>query len=215
MIAMSYQTSQPLTPGKFQTITGVSDDTMGQLTVYAELLMKWQGSINLIGKSSVEDLWRRHFLDSAQLCAHLPSGPGVMVLDIGSGGGFPGLVMAIIGNIHVHLIESNARKCAFLRQVIHLADAPATVHGQRIEDMEPFPVDVATSRATAPTTQLLDYAEPFIGKTGQCLFLKGRKYDQELTDSVKNWIMESEIIQSLTDRSGVILKLKGISRRDV
>jgi len=216
---MSNQVPPPLTPEEFQTVTRVSDDTMGRLTDYAELLMRWQGSVNLVGKSSVEDLWRRHFLDSAQLCAHLPSRSGSggarVALDIGSGGGFPGVVMAIIGDIHVHLVESNAKKCAFLRQLVRLTAASATVHGQRIEDMKSFAVDVFTARATASVSQLLDYAEPFIGSVGQCLLLKGRKHDEELTDSAKNWIMESEIIQSLTDRSGVILKLKGISRRDV
>ncbi len=211
---MSNQVSKPLTREEFQAAAGVSDDVMARLTVYAELLTKWQGRINLIGRSSVEDLWRRHFLDSAQLCGHLPSTAGV-VMDIGSGGGFPGLVMAIVGDVHVHLVESNAKKCAFLRQAARLTAAPVTIHRQRIEDMEPFVVDVFTARATASIGRLLDYAEPFIGKSGQCLFLKGRKHDEELTDSAKNWIMESEIIQSLTDRSGVILKLKGISRRDV
>ncbi|MEE8393024.1 MAG: 16S rRNA (guanine(527)-N(7))-methyltransferase RsmG [Rhodospirillales bacterium] len=210
---MANQIVTPMSAKEFQVKTGINDETMERLAAYRELVVKWRGAVNLIGPATVKDIWRRHMLDSAQILPHLPPN-AEPVLDIGSGGGFPGLVLAVIGGLEVHLVESNSRKCAFLRQAARATSAPAVIHESRIEDMEPFIAGVITARATAPLEKLLGYAEPFMDNATLCLFLKGRNHDRELTDSEKNWIMETVKVKSLTDRSGVILKLKRISRRD-
>ncbi len=203
----------PLSPQAFRDRTGVSETVLARLTVYAERLVKWQSRINLVGAATLGDPWRRHMLDSAQVHAHLPPGARV-VIDLGSGAGFPGMVLAIIGGVSVHLVESNRRKCVFLNEVNRLTGAGATVHNRRIEDLEPFAADAVTARACAPVNKLLPLAAPFVGAGGVCLFLKGRKAEEELTDSSKEWIMRISRIQSLSDSSGVILKLEGISRRN-
>ncbi len=210
---MARKYPSPLSPQAFRDRTGVSEAVLERLAVYAELLVKWQSRINLVGGGALGDPWRRHMLDSAQVHAHMPPGARVLI-DLGSGAGFPGMVLAIIGGISVHLVESNRRKCAFLNEVNRLTGAGATVHNRRIEDLEPFAADVVTARACAPLKKLLPLAAPFAGAGGVCLFLKGRKGEEELTDSSKKWIMRASSIPSLSDPSGVILKLEGISRRN-
>lgn len=199
----------PMTRDALADLISVSRETAARLQIYADLLVKWQTSINLVGASTLPDLWRRHFLDSAQLAKHVPDGP---ILDLGSGAGFPGLVLAILGKGPVHLVESDARKCAFLREAARLTSANATVHHQRIETVPVFPVAAITARALAPLVDLLKMSEKFITPTVQLLFLKGRNSEEELTQAAKEWNMHIDRVPSLSDSSGLILHLSEVHR---
>lgn len=198
-----------MTRDDFSTHIAVSPESLERLSVYADLLVKWQARINLVGPSTLPALWERHMLDSAQLADHLPAGP---ILDLGSGAGFPGLVLAILRGGPVHLVESDARKCAFLREVARLTAADAVVHTVRIETLAPFPVAAITARALAPLPKLLEMAEKFLLPEVQCLFLKGRNSEEELTEARKDWMMTVERIPSLVDPSGQILHLREVYR---
>ena len=200
-----------MTPAEFSRLTPVSRETVERLQVYADLLIKWQARINLVGPATIPDLWRRHMLDSAQLAPLLPGGP---VLDLGSGAGFPGLVLAIMTGLPVHLAESDGRKCAFLREAIRLTGASASVHNRRIEALAPLvpaPL-VVTARALAPLDRLLEMAAPFLGEGTECLFLKGRGGEEELTQAAKGWTMTVERRASQADPSGLIFHLRGVHR---
>jgi 16S rRNA (guanine527-N7)-methyltransferase len=205
----------PLTPEAFAAACDVSRETLERLRRYAEILVKWQKSINLVAPESLKDLWRRHMLDSAQLWAHLP--PQVRgLVDMGSGGGFPGLVLAIMGVANVHVIESDARKCVFLAEAARAAGLEVgrnpMVHRSRLEDVANLRADVVTARACAPLAQLLTYAEPFLQADSICLFLKGGRVDEELTEAEKTWRMTVERFPSLSDPSGTILRIRQVAR---
>lgn len=208
----------PLSPQEFQRITGVSDHVLARLQSYAELLAKWQQKINLVGGATIADLWRRHMLDSAQLYPLSPA--AAVIVDLGSGAGFPGLVLAAMadqqGDAHVHLIESDARKCAFLAEAARVMDVMSgiTVYNDRIRAARPLAADVVTARALAPLDDLLGYAQPFLKPSTICLFPKGKTADDELTVAAKNWTMAVTEIPSLSDPSGTILKLEAVARRD-
>src|SRR5579863_7255133 len=122
----------PLDPRGFAALSGVSRETVARLEAYAGLLVRWSAHINLVGANTLDDLWRRHFLDSAQLLTHLPAATQSLI-DLGSGAGFPGLVLAIAGVPHVELVESDARKCVFLREAARITAAPVVIHNSRIE----------------------------------------------------------------------------------
>ena len=200
-----------LTPEEFRARTGVSRETLDRLAIYSDLLAKWNRSINLVSRGSLADIWRRHMLDSAQLLPLAPQRGGTW-LDLGSGAGFPGLVLAIMGAGKVHLIESDARKAAFLREVIRATGPSAIVHNARIEATAPFPADVITARALAPLPDLLALAAPFATKATVMLFPKGRDVERELTESAKSWTIAAEHIRSLTDPASIILKVREVSR---
>jgi 16S rRNA (guanine527-N7)-methyltransferase len=201
----------PLTATGFQAETGVSRETLDRLDVYAALLRKWQPAINLVGPRTLDDLWRRHMLDSAQLQPLLPPESRTLV-DLGSGAGFPGLVLAILGVPDVHLIESDQRKATFLREVSRETAAPVTVHAARAEAVAPFPADVVTARALAPLPRLVDLATPFLTPATVCLFLKGQDVDAELTEATKEARMTVDSVPSRTDPRGRILILREIAR---
>lgn len=200
-----------MTPDEFAQLTSVSRETVERLKAYAALLIKWQARINLVGPATIPDLWRRHMLDCAQLAPLLPGGP---VLDLGAGAGFPGLVLAIVTGLPVHLAESDGRKCAFLSEAIRVTGASAQVHHRRIEDLAPTAVAplVVTARALAPLDRLLALAAPFLGRDSECLFLKGRGGEEELTQASKGWTMTIERRASLADPSGLIIHLRGVHR---
>ncbi|MBP2300394.1 16S rRNA (guanine(527)-N(7))-methyltransferase RsmG [Azospirillum picis] len=195
----------------FRKETGVSRETLDRLDAFDGLLRKWQPRINLVGPSTLAETWRRHFLDSAQLHPLLPEGTRVLV-DLGSGAGFPGLVLAILGVPEVHLIESDARKCAFLREAARLCAAPVTIHNKRIEAVSGIAADVVTARALAPVADLLAWAHPFIGGRGKALFLKGAALDDELTATTQYWTMRAERFDSRTDPTGTILRVSELDR---
>lgn len=201
-----------MTEDEFLTAIPVSRETGDKLRAYADLLRKWQAKINLVGPATMPDLWRRHFLDSAQLFSHLPAGP---VLDLGSGAGFPGLVLAIMrgeGGDLVHLAESDVRKGAFLREAARITGAPVILHTGRIETLKPFDISAVTARALAPVKTLLTLIEPFLTQAPKCLFLKGEKLEDELTEAAKDWKMTVDRIPSVSDPTGFILSLKEVRR---
>ena len=212
------RTSAPLGAADVRVKLGLSGEEIRGLEVLVATLERWQARINLVGDASLADIWRRHVLDSAQLLPLIPNRARVL-LDLGSGAGFPGLVLAILGRdrapaLRVHLVESNARKCAFLGEVIRASGCVAQIHNIRIEAMKPFAADVVTARACAPLDRLLGHAEPFLGPGTRCLFLKGRNVERELTDSRESWKMRITRKTSATDSGGVTLILEGVSRRD-
>jgi len=192
----------------------VSRETLSALETYAALLVKWQARINLVAKDSLPDLWRRHFLDSAQLLPLLPPGTDP-ITDLGSGAGFPGLVLAILTGREVHLIDSDERKGAFLREAARQTGMlpRVKIHTTRIEAGQVWPAPIVTARALASLRQLLDWAEPYLTPTSLCLFLKGAKAEEELTEAARFWTMETTRHGSLTDSSGVILRLSHLQRR--
>ncbi len=187
----------------------VSRETLERLQVYNMLLHKWQRAINLVSRQSLDDSWRRHFLDSGQLFRLLP-GEANSMLDIGSGAGFPGMVLAIMGARNVELVESDERKCLFLREVSRETSTDVTVTNERIEKLSPKTVDVLTSRACAPLDVLLGYARPYLGPSTICLFPKGRTVQDELTTAQKRWNIRYTLHQSVSDSAARIVRLEGI-----
>jgi 16S rRNA (guanine527-N7)-methyltransferase len=204
-----------VTAGEFASALSVSRETMERLTAYAALLEHWQRRINLVAADSLADLWRRHMLDSAQLLPLIRT-PVAAGLDIGSGAGFPGLVLAIMGVRGVRLVESDARKCAFLREAARVAglalDRDVFVVNRRVEAIEPFAADLVTGRAVASLDQLLRLSEPFCRPGTICLFLKGIRAGEELTEAAKTWRMAVERFPSRSDPSGTILRLTEVER---
>jgi 16S rRNA (guanine527-N7)-methyltransferase len=190
---------------------GVSRETLERLTVHLDLLRRWQPAINLVASTTLADPWRRHMLDSAQLAAHLPPAAANLV-DLGSGAGFPGMVLALLGVGEVHLIEADRRKAQFLREVARATGAPATIHAERIERMQGWPAAVVTARALAPLPRLLELAARFLVSDSICLFLKGRSVERELTNARVGWHMVPETLPSRSDPLGTVLKLRGICR---
>ncbi|MBT3767317.1 MAG: 16S rRNA (guanine(527)-N(7))-methyltransferase RsmG [Rhodospirillaceae bacterium] len=203
----------PLTINEFQELTHVSDETLRNLEKYKDILTQWQKKINLVSQKSLNDLWRRHMLDSAQLFSHLINVKNP-IIDLGSGAGFPGLVLAIMGLKNIHLVESDNRKCTFLREISVQTNTDATIHNARIEKMDTIDAGVVLARGLASLDALLDYAAPLLAENGFCLFLKGQKVEQELTLCQKNWMMQVHRVDSLSDPTGVILKIDNVSRKN-
>ena len=200
----------PLGPEGFAEIIPVSRETLARLEAYAALLTRWSARINLIGHNTIADLWRRHILDSAQLRSHLPDSAGNLI-DLGSGAGLPGLVLAILGAPDVELVEADSRKCAFLREAARITEVAVTIRPCRIEAVPPHPVDVVTARACAPLDRLLDFAAPFLDPDSVCVFLKGERVEEELTLARKHWTMTASIYPSRSDPRGVVLRLQQVA----
>ena len=142
----------------------VSRETFEKLCVFHNTLIKWQKTINLISKDSIKNIWERHFLDSAQLYTHVKGVRGNIV-DFGSGAGFPGLVLAMMGKKNIHLVESDKKKCVFLREMAMLTNLEITIHNCRIENLSNLDADMITCRALAPLNKLIDYVEVFLNKS--------------------------------------------------
>ena len=202
----------PLTAEEFAAETGVSRETLSHLQAYAALLRQWNDRINLVGRDSLRDPWRRHFLDAAQLLPFIPNAAQGLI-DLGSGAGFPGLVLAIMGVPGVELIEADARKCAFLREAARIAAARVTIRNTRIETVPHHPVDVVTARGCAPLDKLLVLSQQLIGPQTTCLFLKGERAEEELTAALPAWTMTASLHPSRSDPRGVIVVLEQIAHR--
>ena len=200
-----------LGPEGFAEIVPVSRETLSRLEAYAGLLTRWSARINLVGRDTLADLWRRHILDSAQLLAFVPGHARSMV-DLGTGAGLPGLVLAILGVPGVELVEADSRKCAFLREALRVTETAALIRSCRIEAVPRHPVDVVTARACAPLDRLLGLAEPFLVPDSECLFLKGERVEEELTLARKHWTMTESAYQSRSDPRGVVLRLQQVAR---
>lgn len=189
----------------------VSRETRERLERYADILLRWNQKINLVSPHDLPHLWSRHIADSLQLAALIPAG-SVSLVDMGSGGGFPGLVIACATDAHVTLIESDQRKAAFLREAARVAGVQVTVRAQRLEVADVPPAQVVTARALAPLPLLLEWGTRFLRPDGFCLFLKGRNAEEELTAARAGWHMATTRIPSRTNADGVILELSDIRR---
>jgi 16S rRNA (guanine527-N7)-methyltransferase len=209
-------------PAEFARAASVSRETLAKLVEYQQLLEKWQARINLIGPATLPEVWERHFLDSAQLYPLLPGSGHAVLYDLGSGAGFPGLVLAVMAagggrKLDVHLVESDKRKAAFLAEVcrvLGLARA-VTIHTERAANLKigRLPkADIVTARALAPLTELLEMAEKLLGFHGICLFPKGARVDNELTQARKRWKLNAERLPSRSDSSGTILRISDLRR---
>jgi 16S rRNA (guanine527-N7)-methyltransferase len=188
----------------------VSRETLARLSRYLELLQRWQRAVNLVGASTLADPWRRHILDCGQIAPHVPRAART-VLDLGSGAGLPGLVLALLGVPGVQLVESDQRKAQFLREAARVTQAAVVVHASRIEQLE-LCADVVTARALAPLPRLLELAARFLTSQSLCLFLKGETALDELTQARQSWHMQCEIVPSRSGSRGVLLKLEGVGR---
>ena len=199
-------------------LTPVSRETAARLDRFVALLLTWQRSINLVAASTVPTLWTRHVSDSLQLLSLAPEAR--TWLDLGSGGGFPGLALACAladtPGCRVDLVESNARKAALLREAARILCLPAVVHCARIEEFVlrwSEAADVVTARALAPLPRLLGYAAPVLEKGAQGLFPKGQDVEVELTEATKSWNIVAELVPSLTDPRGRIVVVRRAERR--
>ena len=200
-------------------LTPVSRETEERLDRYVALLLEWQAKTNLVAPSTLPMLWTRHISDSLQLLSLAPSAK--IWIDLGSGGGFPGIVLACAlaetAGGHIHLIERNAKKAAFLREALRVTSAPGTVHLADIGDIVDRitgPIDCVTARALAPLHQLIGFAEPLVGKGAKALFLKGQDVEAELTEATKYWNIKPQLHSSRTGGHGWIVELDHIERRN-
>jgi 16S rRNA (guanine527-N7)-methyltransferase len=187
----------------------VSRETAARLERYESLLLKANQSLSLISPSTQATIWTRHFLDSAQLARIIPA-PEAPVLDIGTGAGFPGLVLAIMGLPHIHVVEHNMRKVAFLRGVIADLGLAVTVHAMKSEAIKPFRAGTVTARALKPLPQLIALGGRFLGPGSVCVFPKGRRAQEELVEAEQGWSMQVERFPSMTDSESTIFRLSEI-----
>jgi 16S rRNA (guanine527-N7)-methyltransferase len=197
-------------------LTPVSRETLERLDRFADLLVDWQTRVNLIAASTIPTLWTRHIADSLQLVALAPAAK--VWADLGSGGGFPGLVLACAladtPGAQVHLVESNGKKATFLREAARATGAPAVIHQVRIVDFAdnlPGPIEVVTARALAPLVKLLAAAYPLLKSGAQGLFPKGQDVESELTEAAKCWSITASLVPSLTDPKARIVHVTGIN----
>jgi 16S rRNA (guanine527-N7)-methyltransferase len=204
----------------FQTAFGVSRETLGRLETYADLLRRWQAKINLVSPGTLSEIWHRHFADSAQLYALGPSGAGTWV-DLGSGAGFPGLVLAILaaerGETRHVLVESDTRKAAFLREVARSVSVAVDIVASRIESESTFArvasVSCVTARALAPLPRLLSYSAPYFASSTVGLFLKGREVEAEIAEAATAWSFDHQLISSVTSDEGRVLIVRDLVQR--
>lgn len=200
---------EPFGPEEFAARANVSRETLARLKAYVGLLQDWNQHHNLVSKNSMADVWRRHVWDSAQLAHYVPAYAKTLA-DLGSGAGFPGLVLAELlrGRADVILYESIRKKADFLEAAARRMGLSVGIRNARIEAEEHAPVDVVTARALAPVEKLLGYAQQMAGKHTICLFLKGQSLAAELTEAGKSWRMKALQHPSATDPSGVILEVR-------
>ena len=201
--------AEPFGPEDFAAVANVSRETLARLKAYVGLLTDWNARHNLVSARSLDNVWRRHVWDSAQLAAYVPA-EAKTVADLGSGAGFPGLVLAELlrGRATVTLYEATRKKAEFLKAAAERMDLPVVVRNVRIEAGAQPRVDLVTARALAPLDKLLGYAQQMADKRTVCLFLKGQSLAVELTEARKSWRMKALQHPSATDPSGVILEVR-------
>lgn len=197
----------------FADLSGATDAQMADLERFQALLRDWNDRMNLVGASTLDAFWSRHAWDSAQL---LPLAPDALTwADLGAGAGFPGLVVAILlkgrDGARVHLVESMAKRCRFLSEIVAELALPAQVHNARAEDVK-LKVDVVTARAVAPLTRLLGYASPFFARGARGLFLKGQDWETEIAEARQSWRFDVDVLPSLSDPRGRLLSIERLSR---
>jgi 16S rRNA (guanine527-N7)-methyltransferase len=201
------------------SLTPVSRETEARLDRYVDLLWIWQAKTNLVSPATLPKLWSRHISDSLQLLDLVPAAKTWM--DLGSGGGFPGMVLACAladtSGALIHLVERNGKKAGFLREALRVTGAPGTVHLADIEDTVDSvagPIDCVTARAVAPLHQLIGYAAPLVKRGAKALFLKGQDVEVELTEATKYWKIEPRLHPSRTGGHGWIVEIDKIERRN-
>ncbi len=201
--------------GRAEVAARVSRETLERLDRYEALLVRWQAAFNLVGPATLADFWRRHALDSLQLLDVAPPS-ALRWTDIGSGAGFPGLVLAAAlcerPGACMRLIEPNHKRAAFLREAARALAAPVVVTAAKVENAPVEPCDIVTARAVAPLTDLLGMAEPYLAAGAMGLFLKGQDIVSELTEAARYWSIEAEIVSSRSDERGRILVVKEVRR---
>ena len=197
----------------FAKAAKATPDQMADLERFLGLLTDWNGRMNLVGPATLPDFWNRHAWDSAQLLRLAPE--ALTWADLGAGAGFPGLVLAILRKdrpgFHIHLIESMAKRCRFLAEVVTTLGLPATVVNERAENLS-LAVDIVTARACAPLHRLLGYARPYLTAGAQGLFLKGQDVVSDMTEAARYWEYEADVVPSLSDAGGRIVRVKRLGR---
>jgi 16S rRNA (guanine527-N7)-methyltransferase len=201
---------------QFQAKFDVSRETLERLQKLEALLVKWNKAINLVSATTLSEIWSRHFVDSAQIFALAPE-TGRSWADLGSGAGFPGLIIAILAeekrpNLSVTLVESDHRKAAFLMTAIRELGLSARVEAERIEEMSGLDCDVLSARALAPLPKLLEFSARHLSDQGLALFPKGARWEEEVASARENWSFDLQVSPSRSDPSGVILKISGVKR---
>lgn len=210
------QTNSEPVKSWFERDLSVSRETLDRLNQYADLVVKWQPRINIVGASTAEDVWTRHLQDSAQLWPYLKEAAGSgKIVDFGSGAGFPGIVLAILGAGSVTLMESNTKKTVFLMEAARVCGVlgQTEIARERIELAKPRDADVITARAFAPLPKLLELGQRHLKPGGHYVLLKGRAFEDELADArAAGWTFDVATHASLVDPDGVVMILKGVGR---
>ncbi|MEQ8367942.1 MAG: 16S rRNA (guanine(527)-N(7))-methyltransferase RsmG [Roseicyclus sp.] len=199
---------------KTELLADVSRETSQRLEDFEAVLRKWQAAINLVSPASLPHLWARHFMDSAQVLDACDVRDGLW-LDLGSGGGFPGIICAILAaetrpGLAFHLVESDVRKAGFLREAARQTGIPIKVSSRRIEDLAPQNANIITARALAPLAKLCGMAHPHLADAAICLFPKGAKHAEELAVAQMGWHMDADVIQSTTSPDAAVLRLRDL-----
>jgi 16S rRNA (guanine527-N7)-methyltransferase len=197
----------------FAEVSGATAGQVADLARFLEMLAAGNAVMNLVGPATIPDFWNRHAWDSAQLLRVAPEARSWA--DLGAGAGFPGLVLAILGKgregFHVHLVESMAKRCRFLSEVVRELDLPVSVHNTRAENLA-LPVDIVTARACAPLARLLGYARPYLRAGAVGLFLKGQDVVSELEEASRSWDFDADIVPSMSDERGRIVRVRRLGR---
>ncbi len=195
----------------------VSRETLQNLEKFVTLLERWNKRINLVSKDSLNEVWRRHIADSTQLANVISPYDGPLV-DIGSGAGLPGMILAVLGFREVHLVESNSKKCVFLGEAARITESPVKIHNLRLDPGTALPDELSyagiiTARAVAPLTKLLDIVCHMVYDRTCCIFPKGARVEEEISEARKNWEFNVERVASKVEPGGVILILRHVRRR--
>ena len=199
----------------FARATDVSRETLAKLEAYEALLTKWQRRINLVSPNTLPDLWQRHMLDSAQLAPILKEmgRAPIKCVDMGTGAGFPGMVLAIMGVGTWTLIDSDQRKIAFLQEVARITETAVDLHSIRLETLRDQQFDVVTARAVAPLTVLLGYAAPLMHSDGRAVLLKGSGAEAEVDEARQSWSFDVDARASVTDKEAKLLIIQNVMRK--
>jgi len=205
-------TSKKFSFDEFTRYQGVSRETFLRLQAFTDLLVKWQSTINLIGTATVNEIWTRHIIDSTQLTDYIQSSDSVV--DLGSGAGFPGLILAILGVDNVTLIESDKRKVAFLREAARITKTSVTIEQNRVEDTDISKFSLITARGFAPLDALFGMLIGALKIGHKLLLLKGKTYKSEIEKARASWSFDTITNPSVTEKDGVILVIQNLKRKE-